>query len=96
MDYKTFLDFVLAMEFKNTPQALVYFWRLLDIKKEGFLDTFTIVFFFREIVRRMRETATGTAVDGGIPTIVDHENINVDDVSDEIFDMAKLQPAMKK
>ena len=29
MDYKTFLDFVLAMENKNTREGLQYLWKLL-------------------------------------------------------------------
>ena len=35
MDYKTFLDFVLAMENKKTPQSLHYFWRILDVFHKG-------------------------------------------------------------
>ena len=95
MDYKTFLDFVLAMEFKKTPQALHYFWRLLDIKKEGYLDCFTIMFFFREIVRRMeRNKMTTRPVNDDDSTIPDNDKIRADDVSDEIFDMAKpVDPA---
>ena len=38
MDYKTFLDFVLAMENKNTSQSIEYLWRLVDIKHNGKLD----------------------------------------------------------
>lgn len=75
MDYKTFLDFVLAMETKKSPQSLAYFWRLLDIKKQGYLDIFTINYFFREIVQRLRE------LDGDVAS--------VEDVKDEIFDMCK-------
>ena len=56
----------------------------------GYLDTFTITFFFREIVRRLRRTtAMGTVVTGDVSTSLDHDKICADDVSDEIFDMAK-------
>ena len=48
MDYKTFLDFVLAMENKPDAPALQYFWRLLDFNKCGYLDIFAINYFFRE------------------------------------------------
>uniref|UniRef100_A0A7S2R8D6 Serine/threonine-protein phosphatase 2A regulatory subunit B'' subunit gamma n=1 Tax=Mucochytrium quahogii TaxID=96639 RepID=A0A7S2R8D6_9STRA len=80
MDYKTFLDFVLAMETKKSAQSLAYFFRLLDIKKSGYLDRFTINYFFREIVQRLRELDGGAS--GG-------DTVQVDDVTDEIFDMCK-------
>ena len=51
MDYKTFLDFVLAMENKKTPQALTYFFRILDVYHKGALDTFVINMFFRPVVQ---------------------------------------------
>merc|ERR1719324_1961451 len=51
MDYKTFLDFVLAMENKNSRQAIQYFWKLIDINKRGYLDAFVINYFFRAILR---------------------------------------------
>jgi len=79
MDYKTFLDFALAMETKVSPQALAFFFRLLDVRKLGYLDRFTINFFFREIVQRLRE------LDGGSGA----EVVRGDDVTDEIFDMCK-------
>jgi Ca2+-binding EF-hand superfamily protein len=75
MDYKTFLDFVLAMENKKEQPALQYFWRLLDTNKSGFIDVFTINYFFREIVERY--PAEG------------FEPVSVEDVNDEIFDMVK-------
>jgi serine/threonine-protein phosphatase 2A regulatory subunit B'' len=75
MDYKTFLDFAIAMENKDTPQALQYFFRLLDIRKQGGLDKFTINYFFRAILSALRQAG--------------HELVNVEDVQDEIFDMAK-------
>lgn len=46
-DYKTYLDFVLAMEYKREPQSLQYFFRLLDINGQGYLTAFTINYFFR-------------------------------------------------
>lgn len=46
-DYKTYLDFVLAIEYKREPQSLQYFFRLLDINGQGYLTAFTINYFFR-------------------------------------------------
>jgi len=85
IDYKTFLDFVLAMECKKDPVSLAFLFRLLDIKKQGYLDRFTISHFFSEIVQRMRE------LDGWAAGDVVH----VDDVCDEIFDMCRPKDPMQ-
>ena len=82
-DYKTYLDFVLAMENRKEPQVLVlchvrhvptktsslsllhamfclswhnnkalqYLFRLLDIRGQGYLDSFTLGYFFRVSVQ---------------------------------------------
>merc|ERR1719228_1827705 len=49
MDYKTYLDFVLALENRKEPQALAYFFRILDVRHQGFLNTFCLNYFFRDI-----------------------------------------------
>lgn len=51
MDYKTYLDFVLALENRHEPQSLHYLFRILDINNRGYLDTFCLNYFFR--VRRL-------------------------------------------
>lgn len=77
MDYKTFLDFVLAMDNKKTPQALQYFFKVLDVYHKGAIDTFVINMFFRPIVTKLE--------------LKDKFGFNVEDVKDEIFDMSKPQ-----
>eukprot|EP00416_Gambierdiscus_australes_P035577 CAMPEP_0171099516 /NCGR_PEP_ID=MMETSP0766_2-20121228/51775_1 /TAXON_ID=439317 /ORGANISM="Gambierdiscus australes, Strain CAWD 149" /LENGTH=462 /DNA_ID=CAMNT_0011559161 /DNA_START=106 /DNA_END=1494 /DNA_ORIENTATION=- len=77
MDYKTFLDFVLAMENKNSKQAIQYFWRLIDINRKGEVDGFTINYFFRSIVALLRKKKL--------------DPVAVDDVKDEIFDMVQAK-----
>ena len=47
LDYKSYLDFVLAMENKKEPQALQYFFRLLDVQHKGALTTFDLNYFFK-------------------------------------------------
>ena len=81
MDYKTWLDFVLAMENKKTPEAFRYFWRLLDVQKCGFLQLWTINYFYRDIAARLRELG--------------HDAPAIDDVNSEIFDMVKPRNAMR-
>ena len=51
--FKTFLDFTLAIENKRTPQALRWFFKILDIDKCGFINVETIRLFFRCVMDRM-------------------------------------------
>ncbi|GMH91687.1 hypothetical protein TL16_g12124 [Triparma laevis f. inornata] len=74
MDYKTFLDFVLAMENKKSKEGLRYFWRLLSFGKD-YLDSFAINYFFRDIVQILSDNNIEAA--------------RLSDVKDEIFDMVK-------
>ena len=46
-DYKTYLDFVLALENRREPQALQYLFRLLDVQNKGYLNVFDLNYFFR-------------------------------------------------
>ena len=67
MDYKTFLDFVLAMEYKTSPASQAYFFRILDQDSRGYLDARTIGFWFRAVSEKM--------------ALLGHEQINVDVVA---------------
>ncbi|KRX07662.1 hypothetical protein PPERSA_11211 [Pseudocohnilembus persalinus] len=75
LDYKTFLDFVLAMENKKTPQALAYFFKILDVYHKKAIDTFVINLFFKPIIDKLEQK--------------EKYGFNVEDVKDEIFDMVK-------
>ena len=55
MDYKTYLDFVLALENRREPQALTYFFRILDVRQEGSINTFVFNYFFRDILKQMEK-----------------------------------------
>lgn len=46
-DYKTYLDFVLALENRKEPAALQYIFKLLDIGNKGSLNVFSLNYFFR-------------------------------------------------
>jgi len=76
IDYKSYLDFVLAMTYKGTPEALGYFFRLLDLQRRGRLGAFEVNYFFRSVLDKFEEA---------------HEdpNCTVEDVQGEIFDMVK-------
>lgn len=80
LDFRSFLEFVLAMENKKSPEAIQYFWRILDVYHKGAIDSFIINMFFRSIIQRLE--------------IMEKTGFNVDDVKDEIFDMAKPELPM--
>ena len=75
MDYKTYLDFVLALENRREPQALQYIFKLLDIRNLGYLDVFALHYFFRSIQEQLRQH--------------EQEPVSFDDIKDEIYDMVK-------
>jgi len=79
MDYESYLEFVLAMDYKDTKEALAYFFNLLDVRKNAYLTIFNINYFFREVLAAMN---AGDAGNGAA-------NVTVEDVKDEIFDMVK-------
>ncbi|KAG1697885.1 Serine/threonine-protein phosphatase 2A regulatory subunit B'' subunit gamma [Nymphon striatum] len=75
MDYKTYLDVVLALENRKEPQALQYFFRILNVQSKGYLNVFCLNYFFRAIQVQMRMHG--------------QEPVSFADVKDEIFDMVK-------
>lgn len=80
LDYEGFLEFVLAMDNKKSPEALQYFWRILDVYHKGAIDSFIINMFFRSVIQKLE--------------IMDRGGFNVEDIKDEIFDMAKPELQM--
>jgi len=81
MDYKTYLEFVLAMENKKEPQSIQFLFRILDVRHEGFLSVFALNYFFRSIQEQMREH--------------NQDPVEFKDVKDEIFDMVKPQDPLR-
>jgi len=51
MDFESFLDFVLALENKDTPEGLTYLFRCLDLNGRGFLTTADIHTLFRYVCK---------------------------------------------
>nr|KAJ0221788.1 hypothetical protein LSAT_V11C200053980 [Lactuca sativa] len=50
MDFESFLDFVLAVENKDTPEGITYLFRCLDLNGRGFLTTTNIHTLFRTVL----------------------------------------------
>jgi len=104
MDYKTYLDFVLALENRQEPQSLHYLFKILDVNNQGYLDTFCLNYFFRVSADK---TCFSFEHDCTDVIIVDWQAIqeqlkmhnqtpvNFKDVKDEIFDMVKPQDPMR-
>lgn len=74
VDYKAFLDFLLAAEYRASAASMRYIFRLLDLQHTGRLTLFELRYFLRDVAARM---AAAGAVD-----VVDVSN-----VCDEIMDM---------
>ena len=81
MDYKTYLDFVLAMDGLRSRQGLTYFFRILDFRHRGHLTVHELNYFFRSVVQCL--------------IAQDHPAVEVADVLDEIFDMVRPADPLK-
>ncbi|GAV01592.1 hypothetical protein RvY_12280 [Ramazzottius varieornatus] len=54
MDYKTFLDLVLALTHKNEAASIRFLFRIIDYKHQGAIDRQTIYHFFRDISKMLQ------------------------------------------
>lgn len=53
IDYKNYLDFVLAINDLHNPRSLSYFFKLLDLKCQGYLDDAVLTYFVKELASRI-------------------------------------------
>ncbi|XP_024022608.1 probable serine/threonine-protein phosphatase 2A regulatory subunit B'' subunit TON2 [Morus notabilis] len=81
MDFECFLDFVLALENKDTPEGLTYLFRCLDLQGRGYLTTADIHTLFRDVHQKW--------IEGG------NYELCIEDVRDEIWDMVKPADPLK-
>ena len=73
IDFKQFIDFVLAMENKKEPASIQYIWRALDVNHNNKVDTFIINMFFKDITKKLLNREKG--------------EYRIDDIKDELWDM---------
>ena len=73
IDFKQFIDFVLAMENKKEPASIQYIWRALDVYHNNKMDTFVINMFFKGVIKKLLNRNKG--------------EYRIDDIKDEIWDM---------
>lgn len=53
MDYKSFVDFVIAVEFLPQCSRPQYFWSIFDLDGTGVLTPMTVLHFFRETYQKL-------------------------------------------
>lgn len=75
IDFKGFVDFYLAINNKQQPQSLYYFFKILDINRTGYIDKLILYTFFKDILKLL--LANG------------QEEISFHDIFNEIMDMVK-------
>lgn len=83
LDFKNFVQFILFIENKKTKQSIQFLFKNVDIFQQGYIDTFIINTFFKEIVKKLL-TKDNEA----------DKNFKIEDVKDEIFDMANPKNPM--
>lgn len=59
LDFKSYLDFVLAMWNPGSRPAIKYFWRVIDYKKKGYLDADSIRPFISQILKTLHSARVG-------------------------------------
>lgn len=47
MDYKFFLDLILALSNRKSPQAIHYLFKILDIHGKGYIDEFSVALYLK-------------------------------------------------
>ena len=75
IDFKQFIDFVLAMENRKEPASIQFIWRAIDVYHKNAVDTFVINMFYRAVVKKLINRDQG--------------EYRIDDIKDEIWDMIK-------
>jgi serine/threonine-protein phosphatase 2A regulatory subunit B'' len=75
IDFKQFIDFVLAMENRKEPASIQFIWRAIDVYHKNAVDTFVINMFYRAVVKKLINRDKG--------------EYRIDDIKDEIWDMIK-------
>ncbi|XP_071705096.1 probable serine/threonine-protein phosphatase 2A regulatory subunit B'' subunit TON2 [Rutidosis leptorrhynchoides] len=81
MDFESFLDFVLALENKDSPEGLTYLFRCLDLHGKGYLTAADIHILFRDVREKWVQ--------------IGNYELCTEDVRDEIWDMVRPVDPLK-
>jgi len=79
LDFRNFLDFVLAFQSRQHPASIKYFWELLDANDLGYLTAQDVLELIRAVFDTLGLDVLHMYVGG---------DIKAEDVKDEVFDMA--------
>uniref|UniRef100_A0A1I8AYH4 EF-hand domain-containing protein n=1 Tax=Meloidogyne hapla TaxID=6305 RepID=A0A1I8AYH4_MELHA len=82
MSYEEFVIFQIAYNHLAHPSALAYFFKILDVNSDGFLDNYELHYFYTEL----RLAYNGWFMDGAMPEF--------GDFTDQFYDMVK--PAVNR
>lgn len=81
IDFKTFIDCILALENRKEIPSIYFLFNILDIQKNNHLDDFALRYYFKAIQQQMK--------------LQNQEPIDFVDFSNEIFDMVRPKESRK-
>ena len=77
LDFKGFVMLILILENRKTNQSIHFLFNCIDIFNSGYIDAFVVNMFFKEVIKKLLSKDADS-----------DKNFKVEDVKDEIFDMA--------
>ena len=77
MNFELFVEFILIIENKKNQRSINFIFKCLDVFDSGYIDSFVINMFFKEVLKKLMSKDTDA-----------DKNLHIEDVKDEIFDMA--------
>ena len=94
LDYKSFVDFLLAFENKKTIPSIKYFFKILDNSKTGMITPFVINYYFRDMLKKIRQNAKSSTPQNSLGGDEFEDPVKTADIVFEIYSMVK--PSNKK
>lgn len=77
LDFKNYLNFVLMIRYKQTPESIRHYFRLFDLEQKGCLTSLEVMYFLNSMLKKM-------------PLVCpDNMGYVADDIRDEIFDLSR-------
>jgi hypothetical protein len=70
MDYKTYLDFAIAVEHRSTVPALTFFFNILDLHSEGFLTEAVVRTLFCAVHARIPNDTEAPDIDSVVTYVL--------------------------
>jgi len=99
MDYKSYLDFVLALDNRNSPQGLRYLFQIMDVDNKGYLHPGDLNFFYRVNLDNLSfKNNIELVFKGMIQMLATRPSAEIppfNNVQNEIFDMVKPVDSMR-